>query len=129
MSAAENASNSHDERSPGAETPTNGAMTEARGVEELTAENARLREEIARLRVGLGDLARLEGVVERMERERAEIAAERDGYRKSLLALTWEEFTFTQEEIDDLDKNGVTLDEQFFEELERDMRAQESSDA
>ena len=89
-----------------------GGAPDGHGSEELAAENARLRAEVARL-----------------EKEKGEAEREREMYRKSLSHLLWEDFTFTQEEIDDLDKNGVTLDERFFEELERDMRAQESSDA
>jgi hypothetical protein len=94
----------------------------------LAAENVRLREEIARLQGELRGLKQLESDVKRLEQEKADIAAERDDYLKSLNHLLWKDFTFTAEEIADLDKNGVTLDEKFFEELEHDMREWESSD-
>lgn len=103
-------------------------LSDGRRLEGLMAENARLCKEIGRLKVEARDFARLQEAMLRLERERVEVAAERDSYRKSLLALTRKEFTITQEEIDDMDKNGVTLDDRFFEELERDMRAQGSFD-
>ena len=97
--------------------------------ERLTAENLRLREEVARLQQELGGLKQLESDVKRLEREKAEIATERDDYLKSLYYLTQKDWTFTEEEIADLDKNGVRIDEKFFEELERDMRVWEAPDA
>ena len=78
---------------------------EGRRLEELAAENAGLREEVARL------------------------TAERDMYQKSLQYLTREDFTFTAEEIAELDKNGVEFTAEFIAELERDLRDAEPRDA
>jgi DNA mismatch repair ATPase MutS len=97
--------------------------------EGTTAENIRLREEVARLQGELRGLKQLESDVKRLEKEKTEIAAERDDHLKSLYYLTRKDWTITEEEIADMDKNGVTLDEKFFEELERDMRGRESSNA
>ena len=95
--------------------------------EKLTTETNQFREEAAQLRAEVLELRRaLEAAREELKDKDA-ITAERDGYRKSLLFLTREDFTFTAEEIADLDKNGVRIDEKFFEELERDMRARGSS--
>ena len=58
----------------------------------------------------------------RLEAEKAAIAAERDGYLKSLHYFTRKDFTFTAEEIADLDKNGVEFTKEFIDELERDLR-------
>jgi hypothetical protein len=89
--------------------------------EGLAAENIRLREEVARLQGELRGLKQLESEVKRLEKEKAEIAAERDLCVKSLNHLTWKDFTFTEEEIADMDKNGERFDEKFIEELERDL--------
>jgi len=97
--------------------------------EGLAAENVRLREDIARLQGELRGLRQLESDVIRLEKEKAEIAAERDDYLKSLYYLTRKEWTITEEEIADADKNGVRFDEKFFEELERNMRVWEAPDA
>jgi hypothetical protein len=89
----------------------------------LAAENVRLREEVARLQGELRGLKHLESDVERLEQEKADIAAERDDYLKSLYYLTRKDGTITEEEIADADKNGVRFDEKFIEELERDLRS------
>ena len=95
--------------------------------EKLTTETNQFRDEAARLRAEVLELRRaLEAAREELK-DKAAITAERDGYRKSVLALTREDFTFTAEEIADLDKNGVTLDEKFFEQLEHDLRTRGSS--
>ena len=99
----------------------NGSLT----VEGLTAENHHLKEEVARLQGEVCELKPLEAVVKRLEQEKADIAAERDGYLKSLHFLLREEWTITAEEVAELDKHGVPFDEKFIEELERDMEAQE----
>ncbi|HBI43494.1 MAG TPA: hypothetical protein DDY78_11655 [Planctomycetales bacterium] len=97
--------------------------------EGLAAENIRLREEVARLQGKLRGLWQLESDVKRLEKEKAEIAAERDDCLKSLYYLTRKDWTFTEEEIADLDKNGVPFDEKFIEELERDLRSRKPFDA
>jgi cysteinyl-tRNA synthetase len=91
--------------------------------EGLAAENVRLREEVARLQGELGGLKQAESDVKRLEQEKAEIAAERDDYLKSLYYLTRKDWTVTEEEIADADKNDVRFDERFIEELERDLRS------
>lgn len=97
--------------------------------EKLTTETNQFRDEAMHLRAEVLELQRaLEAAREELK-DKAAIAAERDGYRKSVLFLTREEFTFTAEEIADMDKNGVRIDEKFFEELERDMRVWEAPDA
>lgn len=96
--------------------------------ENLRAENNRLREEAARLQAEVLELQRaLEAAGEELK-DKTAITAERDMYLKSLHFLTREEWTFTKEEIADLDKNGVPFDEKFIQELERDLRAQGSAD-
>ena len=90
--------------------------------DQVRAEAARLGAEVLELRRAL-EMAR-DGL-----KEKAEIIAERDMYKKSILAMTHEDFTFTEEEIADMDKNGVRFDEKFIEELERELMAGESSDA
>src|SRR5438309_472539 len=72
--------------------------------DEATAEVVRLRKEVEQLRA---QLHAAQAVGKRLEAEKAEIAEERDGYLKSLHYLTRKDFTFTAEEIADLDKNGV----------------------
>ncbi|HVS39257.1 MAG TPA: hypothetical protein VMS17_27115 [Gemmataceae bacterium] len=91
-------------------------------VESLTAEADQLRQEAARLRAERDELRR---ALDAARQEKAAIAAERDDYKKSLYAVLHEDWTFTEEEIADLEKNGVTLDDKFFEDLEREMRALE----
>jgi hypothetical protein len=91
--------------------------------EGLAAENIRLREEVARLQGELRGLSQLESHVKRLEQEKAEIAAERDDYLKSLYYLTRKDWTVTEEEIADADKNGERFDEKFIQELERDLRS------
>jgi hypothetical protein len=98
---------------------SNGSLT----LEGLTAENHFLRKEIVRLEGELRELTQLEAVAKRLEKEKAEIAAERDDYLKSLYYLTREDWTISEEEIADMDKNGVPFDEKFIEELERDLRS------
>jgi hypothetical protein len=96
--------------------------------EGMAAENARLREEVARLQGELRGLKQLESDVKRLEQEKAAIAAERDDYLKSLYYITRKDWTISEEEIADMDKNGIRFDEKFFEELERDMRVWEAAD-
>lgn len=97
--------------------------------EGLAAENVRLREEVACLQRELNGLKQLESDVKRLEKEKAEIAAERDDYLKSLYYLMRKDWTVTEEEIADADKNGERFDEKFIEELERDLRSRKPSDA
>jgi predicted RNase H-like nuclease (RuvC/YqgF family) len=97
--------------------------------EGLAAENLRLREEIARLQGELRGLRQLESDVKRLKKEKAEIAAECDDHLKSLYTLTQKDWGITEEEIADMDKNGVRFDEKFIEELERDLLAGGPSDA
>jgi predicted nuclease with TOPRIM domain len=86
--------------------------------EKLTAEAEQLRDEAARLRAQ----------VEQLQSGLKAVTQERDDYLKSLHAITCKDWTFTAEEIADLDKNGVTLDEKFFEELEREFGFRGPSD-
>lgn len=98
---------------------TVGVVLGNQAFEKLTAEHARLREELERLRARLREA---EENGKRLEAEKAAIAAERDGYLKSLHYFTRKDFTFTAEEIADLDKNGVEFTKEFIDELERDLR-------
>ncbi len=102
-------------------TEVNGGFTNE-AFESLTAEANQLREETARLRARLREA---EENTKRLEAEKAAIAAERDGYVKSLHALLHEDWTFTAEEIADLEMNGVEFTKEFIDELERDLRAME----
>lgn len=97
--------------------------------EELAAENLRLQQEVARLRGELDGLRRLESDVKRLELENAQIFAERDDYRKSVLYLTRMDWTVTPEEIAEADWSGERFDEKFIEELERDLRSGGACDA
>ena len=96
--------------------------------EKLTTETNQFRDEAARLRAEVLELRRTLETAREELREKAAIIVERDMYRKSILAMTHEDFTFTAEEIADMDKNGVRFEEKFIEELERDLRSQELSD-
>jgi chromosome segregation ATPase len=100
-----------------------------RAFEDLTAETNRLREEAARFQAETAELQRALDAAREELKDMAAITAERDMYLKSLHGMTREDWTFTQEEIADLEKNGVEFNEQFIEELERDLRVQGSSDA
>ncbi len=93
--------------------------------ESLTAEANQLRQEVARLRAEGDELRRALDAAREELKDKAAITAERDEYLKSLHALLHEDWTFTEEEIADLEKNGVTLDQQFFDDLEREMRSLE----
>ena len=106
-------------------TEVNGGFTHE-AFESLTAEANQLREEAARLRAELLELRGALDAAREEVKDKEAITAERDAYRKSLQALTWKDFTFTDEEIVDLVENGVTLDQKFFEDLEREMRSLES---
>ncbi len=103
----------------------NGGFTNE-AFELLTAEATQLREEAVRLRAELLEMRGALDAAREELKDKGAITAERDAYRKSLQALTWKDFTFTEEEIADLVKNGVTLDQKFFEDLEREMRPLES---
>ncbi len=102
-------------------TEVNGGFT-SRGVageSRLTAEADQLREE-----AGAASGAASGGGGER------QAAGGREGgdcggagrYLKSLHYFTRKDFTFTAEEIADLDKNGVEFTKEFIDELERDLR-------
>jgi hypothetical protein len=54
---------------------------------------------------------------EHADQGRAEVEKERDAYLKALYALTRKEFSFTEEELRDLEEKGLTLD-QIIEQLE-----------
>ena len=59
----------------------------------------------------LRGLKQLESDVKRLEQEKAEIAAECADHLKSLYTLTQKDWGITEEEIADMDKNGVRFDE------------------
>jgi hypothetical protein len=99
----------------------NGGLTN-QAFESLRAEADQLRQEAAHLRAERDELR---CALDAARQEKTAIAAERDDYKKSLYAVLHKDWTFTEEEIADLEKNGVTLDEKFFDDLEREMRALE----
>jgi chromosome segregation ATPase len=73
------------------------------------AEHSRLQEE---LEAAKRTITELSGRVEQLEKERKGLMGERDQYLRSLHALLPKpDFTFTEEELRDLERNGVTLDE------------------
>jgi hypothetical protein len=86
-----------------------------RGVRELlegvrAALSARLEEQAA--------FREQQALLERLREENARLTVERDQYLRSLYALLPKsDITFTEEELRDLEQNGVTLDE-FLKELE-----------
>jgi hypothetical protein len=97
--------------------------------EDLTAETNRLREEAARAQVETAELRRALDAAREELKDKAAIVAERDLYLKSLHGMMREDWTISEEEIADLDKNGVEFNERFVEGLDRELRAQGSSDA
>jgi hypothetical protein len=84
------------------------------GLLERKAERARSREQLAKLQADLDEasktVAALKAQNERLAEERARLEAERDVYLKSLHAMTRKEFTFTPEELDELERNGRSLE-------------------
>lgn len=88
---------------------------EAKAFQEVTAERDRLRAEVAELRRAL-DEARLE------LRDKAAITAERDQLLKSLYALWPKDDLITEEDIAEMDKNGVDFGD-IIAEIETDLRA------
>jgi hypothetical protein len=88
-----------------------GSFVAGRAVAEVTAERDQLRAEVERLKTEL-EAARREVA------DKTAIEAERNQYRKALSDLLKEDLSFTDEELLDLEQNGMTLEE-VIEELER----------
>jgi hypothetical protein len=79
----------------------------------------RVAELLGELREAQRTVAELNAVNVKLKQELADLRAERDGYLKSLYALTRQDFSFTQQELVDLESNGRTM-EQVIAELEND---------
>ncbi len=81
-------------------------------VTELLARGSERNQLQADLEQAKGTITELRTRVEQLEKERKSLTAERDQYLRSLHALLPKpDFTFTEEELRDLERNGATLDE------------------
>src|SRR5262249_54315825 len=94
----------------------------ARDLLDRKAECDRLREQLARVQAELDEARRtaaaLVGHIEKFREEKADLVEERDQYLRSLHALMPKTpITFTEQELEDLRSNGVSL-EDLIKELE-----------
>jgi uncharacterized protein (DUF3084 family) len=64
------------------------------------------------------ELTRLQKELAALRKEKEEVETERNAYQQSLQALLKEDFTFTEEEILDLQQNGIPF-EQVIAEVEK----------
>jgi prefoldin subunit 5 len=96
-------------------------LMDKRSAEELKAERDRLQEEAARLRSENFELKRALDEAREGLKDMATITAERDRYLEILFGVFGEDFGFTPEAIQDMEKNGVSL-QQIIEELEQTSR-------
>ncbi len=87
-----------------------------------TAEHDRLRREVERLRAETHDLKAALDAAREEVKDKAEVVAERDACLKSLHLLLRKDFTFTPEEIADMEKTGGPIDD-IIEEMERTLRS------